>query len=268
LSIQNLWSECFVPLAFYLVLFLTCFFFRFPFLVLGVYIHFITPPPLFLVQRPYNDNSKEQHCTIEKGGKKESLCLQKKADALYLETYNCDREALPKPQWAERAKKQLFRPQYVLNHYVHYSTATKGFLETWEDAKSKGRGWNQQFSERKPVERFANDVKEAFMIHAKTTKASDTKNWRKFCDAKYKNSGQPKDKCTVGFPYPHSDMGIGLNPKKPPVGETENGMNLNCYSSDRVTNIWIPRVKKGLDILSRNNRITVEDFSMIMSKSL
>mmetsp|Transcript_50297 Transcript_50297/g.50648 ORF Transcript_50297/g.50648 Transcript_50297/m.50648 type:complete len:107 (+) Transcript_50297:1438-1758(+) len=106
------------------------------------------------------------------------------------------------------------------------------------------------------------------MIHAKTTKASDTKNWKKFCDAKYKNSGQPKDKCTVGFPYPHSDMGIGLNPKKPPVGETENGMNLNCYSSDRVTNIWIPRVKKGLDILSRNNRITVEDFSMIMSKSL
>ena len=54
-------------------------------------------------------------------------------DATYLESYNCDPEPLPKPEWSFRAKKQIFRTDYVLYHYVHYSTITKGMATKYED---------------------------------------------------------------------------------------------------------------------------------------
>ena len=43
-----------------------------------------------------------------------------------METYNCEPTKLPKPQsWAWRAKKQIYKPEFVLNHFVHYSVVTR-----------------------------------------------------------------------------------------------------------------------------------------------
>ena len=40
-----------------------------------------------------------------------------------LQTYNCDRQAGPKKK-VMPAEKQLYRPDYVRQHYVHYSSVT------------------------------------------------------------------------------------------------------------------------------------------------
>ena len=109
----------------------------------------------------------------------DAKCVVQRPDALYLETYNCgeyhqvraifkaytcslerssgiDSERCmlfvcylpvsvdfgppPKPDRAERAKKQIYRPSYVLNHYVHYSTATQGTAMYRSEAEKKDNG--------------------------------------------------------------------------------------------------------------------------------
>jgi hypothetical protein len=51
----------------------------------------------------------------------------------YLATYNCEPTTHPKPHWAWRARKQIYRPDFVLNHFVHYSLVTRRILDNPED---------------------------------------------------------------------------------------------------------------------------------------
>jgi hypothetical protein len=59
---------------------------------------------------------------------------RKDPNKTYLATYNCEPTTHPKPHWAWRAKKQLYRPDFVLNHFVHYSLVTKEILDKPMDA--------------------------------------------------------------------------------------------------------------------------------------
>lgn len=43
------------------------------------------------------------------GDESKPRCLKVKDGALFAEAYNCDFEKSPKPEWATRAKKQLYR---------------------------------------------------------------------------------------------------------------------------------------------------------------
>ena len=48
----------------------------------------------------------------------------------FMETYNCEPTTHPKPEsYAWRAKKQIYRPDFVLNHFVHYSIVTRQILD-------------------------------------------------------------------------------------------------------------------------------------------
>jgi len=42
--------------------------------------------------------------------------IEKDVGATFLESYNCDSGGSPKPSWAERARKQIYRTDYVLYH--------------------------------------------------------------------------------------------------------------------------------------------------------
>jgi hypothetical protein len=71
-----------------------------------------------------------------------------------METYNCEPTTHPKPEaYGWRAKKQLYRPQFVLNHFVHYSVVTRRILD--EPMKESLR-----FVEKAPFERRVNEVTE------------------------------------------------------------------------------------------------------------
>ena len=56
--------------------------------------------------------------------KEHNQCLTKSDAKTYLETYNCEYIKTPKPERFARAMKQLYRPNFVLSHFVHYSTVT------------------------------------------------------------------------------------------------------------------------------------------------
>jgi len=91
-----------------------------------------------------------------------STCLMKDPQISFMNTYNCEPTTHPKPQsWAWRAKKQIYRPDFVLNHFVHYSIVTRQILD-------RPRETSLRFYERAPFERRVNELTEVGPFHVST----------------------------------------------------------------------------------------------------
>jgi hypothetical protein len=164
------------------------------------------------------------------------LCLKKRDDVPYIEAYNCDFTPLPKPTWSDRAKKQIYRPDYVLSHFVHYSTITKDILETHAEAEAVGKRWNHFFYEREKNERFTNELEEAVMVHTKTTVPGNTKGYKETCKFGFIETW--KFKCRVGFPIPDNKLDVNAS--------RSDGYKHNCYTNEKLTNVFIPKLKEAL----------------------
>lgn len=148
---------------------------------------------------------------------------------------SCDDAGSPKPAWAERARKQIYRPDYVLYHFVHYSTVTKGYLKTYQDAKESGESWYRQYREHSPSERTSDELSQAVMVHTKSINRDMTFNYENGC--KY-NRTKGWQKCWVAYPWP---LPSGNNDKF-----DKNGMEYNCYINRKVEDYWIPKLKDAL----------------------
>ena len=72
----------------------------------------------------------------------------KKPDATFLDAYNCDHVPLPKPKWAYRARKQIYRADYALQRFIHYSTVTKGLIETYAEYLNRTSAPDRQWKPR------------------------------------------------------------------------------------------------------------------------
>lgn len=155
-------------------------------------------------------------------------------NATFLDAYNCDSSSIPKPSWADRARKQIYRSDYVKYHYVHYSTVTEGILETYKD--SPGR-WSRSFGERPPSECVTDEENEALMLHTKTTSAKQTSNWINRCRYDFEKKWRG---CFIGFPWPNGTEVEGDG------GHREDGMEYNCFENYNITRYWSPRLREAL----------------------
>lgn len=153
----------------------------------------------------------------------------------FLEAYNCDSAPLPKPSWADRARKQIYRADYVLTHWIHYSTVTQGMLPTYSETPNN---WRQATGERRPSERNVNDLTEATMLHTKTTTPDQTTNWKKRCHYQFDKKWRG---CYVGFPFPKN-----LTKKDGEIPHRQDGMEYNCYENEGITKYWAPRLRRAL----------------------
>ena len=145
----------------------------------------------------------------------EAKCLAKRPEKTFMETYDCESEPLPKPDFGWRAKKQIIRPWYVLNHYVHYSVVTKRLIDAPSEVSPR-------FVEKFPYERRVDEVEEAFMLHTKTLSPESTVGWKEKC-AKNESS------CPVGIPWP-----LNNSQTKPRLFNGDN-LKYNCYRHEQVT---------------------------------
>ena len=191
---------------------------------------------------PNFDFMEEYYNDGECGKKDNPLCLRKRDNATFIETYNCDFHPLPKPTWSDRAKKQIYRPDYVLSHFVHYSTITHDILKTYEQSRISKERWNVFFFERKKSERFTDELNEAVMVHTKTTVPGNTKGYRKTCKFGFEETW--KEKCRVGFPI--SNNKSDANVSRP------DGYKHNCYTNDKLTHVLIPKLKEALKKRSKH----------------
>jgi hypothetical protein len=179
--------------------------------------------PIAELMTPHKD---DRECKGS-GDSKHPVCLAKNASMTYLETYNCEPTPLPKPEdWAWRAKKQIYRPWYVLNHFVHYPMATVRINEHPDEMSPR-------FKAKHPYERRVDEVSEGFMLHTKSTLPHHTVGWYGKCVAS-------ADKCPVGVPHVlegnGSDLARGLGAKFKP----------NCYRNERIVNEIGARLRDAL----------------------
>lgn len=162
--------------------------------------------------------------------------IERDPSKLFLEAYNCDSASIPKPEWANRALKQVYMTDYVLHHFVHYSTATRGTVETFADSKETGVNWEQRYVDKPPIAAFSDEKNEIVMVHAKSISAENTLQYEKNCRP---DSKRRQTSCLVGFPWPN-----GLY-NKTNMGN-DDGFGYNCFVNDRVETFWLPKLKEAL----------------------
>lgn len=165
--------------------------------------------------------------------------IDKSPDATFLEAYNCDSAGSPKPSWADRARKQIYRTDYVLYHYVHYATVTKGILKTYDEAQKENKIWSRHFGEQPPSERNADELTEVVLVHTKTTESETTRGYKTRCRYDYEKKWQG---CYVAFPYPSN---ITNKNTEKNAHDTE-GMEYNCWINERVEGYYVPKLREAL----------------------
>jgi hypothetical protein len=156
-----------------------------------------------------------------------------------LQAYNCDRNPPGKKAKSMPAEKQIYRAEYVTQHFVHYSAATVLSAKNQSEYRREGWPWGRRaFPDKR--QRFANEVKEGLMIHSKAVARQDTNQWEKVCHID--NQKMPEERrglCRLGVPWPKDPDIAKLN-------ATKEGWAYNCYVNEKVETYFVPRLEKAL----------------------
>lgn len=151
-----------------------------------------------------------------------------------LQAYNCDRQSGPKKK-VMPAEKQLYRPDYVLQHFIHYSAVTVISDMSRSEFEGAGYQWLKTKMFPDPNSRFADEINEASMLHTKAVARQDTAGWEVICRADYPGGGL----CRIGVPYP--DINTTNS-----TGDS-NGWAYNCYVNSKVENYWVPLLQEAIN---------------------
>lgn len=146
-----------------------------------------------------------------------------------LQTYNCDRQLVKKETMP--AEKQIYRTDYVLQHFIHFSTVTLYTVMTQGEVSQAGMKWGHAAPD--PLMRFANELSEVTMLHTKAMATQDTAGWETRC------KGEMKGTCRIGVPYP--DLNTSST-----VTKDDDGWHYNCYVNPRIEHFWVPRLHQEL----------------------
>jgi Glycosyltransferase family 92 len=153
-----------------------------------------------------------------------------------LQAYNCDRQKPGEKQRSMPAEKQLYRPDYVLQHFVHYSVATVLSEKNRTEYEKDGFSWRSRaFPD--PRQRFGDERTEGLMIHTKSVARQDTAGYNRMCHINntYLNPRR-QGLCRLGIPYPPQ-----YNPSQS-TNATPEGYAYNCYVNEQVEDYLIPKL--------------------------
>ena len=160
--------------------------------------------------------------------------LQVPTNRTFLQTYNCDRFK-GKKQRTMPAEKQLYRPDYVLQHFVHYSTATIMSMYNQEETKAAGYKWKIHISVD-PLSRFSDETTEGTMLHTKAIATQDTSGWLETC-----TSTSKRGSCRIGNPWPKGYDEFNSN-----ATLDETGWKYNCYVNEKIDDYYVPLLEKSM----------------------
>lgn len=169
-----------------------------------------------------------KHCGRNKN------CFELKIPNNYtmLQAYNCDRQKPGKKTERMPAEKQIYKADYVLHHFIHYSTVTALSVMNKEDIEKIGRQWNHGSPFPDPKSRFGDEVTEALMLHTKAVATKDTVDWEKVCLASYTGN----DFCRLGMPFPDNTTGVDIS-------TGNNGLKYNCYVNRKIDDYWVKELE-------------------------
>jgi len=165
-------------------------------------------------------------------------CLIPRRNETFLNVYNCEYIKSPKPERFQRAMKQLYRPDFVQSHFVHYSTVTTE-LST---RKYNHSGTFKRAGTNNPKnERFVDEINEGVMIHAKSMTPNDGVSRATRCVYK-------KTMCNIGIECPDD---LPFDDKTHRDGFLYgNGTYCNCWINRKVETYWVPKLETELRKIS------------------
>jgi hypothetical protein len=153
-----------------------------------------------------------------------------------LQAYNCDRQSGPKTK-VMPAEKQIYKPEYVKQHFIHYSTVTALTEMNKEEFEAAGYDWGRTKAFPDPNSRFGDELEEATMLHTKAVARQDTVGWEEACMDNYKGHFM----CRIGVPFPDN-----YDEKEHGTGD-EKGWAYNCYPNKKIDDYWAPLLEKAIN---------------------
>jgi hypothetical protein len=189
---------------------------------------------------------QEQNCPtldeVNGDDLRKASCLVRSEEHTFLETYNCEYIKSPKPDRFQRAMKQIYRPDYVLSHFVHYSTVTTDLAQT-KDQAEPGKFVKYSRTSNPNTERFIDEINEGILVHAKSIVPEEAV----LRDARCKYKLHPG--CNVGIPCPDD---LAFDDKMHQDGFLDKaGGFCNCWMNRKVDKVWIPLLEKSLEQLRK-----------------
>lgn len=148
-----------------------------------------------------------------------------------MEAYNCDRQKPGEKTTKMPAEKQIYRADYVKQHFIHYSTVTETTNMGVDEYLAKKYRQTRPYPD--PLSRFIDEVNEGLMLHTKAIARQDTAAWKKNCH----KDGRPIDQCRIGFPWPEEGADRDYD---------NDGWKYNCYVNPRIDNYWAPMLQERL----------------------
>ena len=170
-----------------------------------------------------------------------------------LSVYNCDFIRPPKPDRFARAMKQLYRPDHVLSHFVHYSTVTADIAQTFSELRKTS---DEEFFPfvhsstwvRRSPEIFLNELTQGALIHARSVLPHETMRKTVECFLGSKSN------CVLGYQceesVPFSDKLHTSNSFQNP-----DGSYCNCWSNGIVDEYYVPKLKDRLRKMSNSSGV-------------
>ena len=177
---------------------------------------------------------------------RKASCLVQNDNYTFLQTYNCEYIKSPKPERFQRAMKQIYRPEYVLSHFVHYSTITTDLARTKDQSIDKKYDKYVQTSDPR-TERFVDEINEGVLVHTKSIVPEEAVTRESRCKPKLHPG------CNVGIPCPDD---LPFDDKTHQDGFLDNNGNFcNCWVNRKVENVWLPKLIADLKKLGKNNSL-------------
>jgi hypothetical protein len=78
------------------------------------------------------------------GRNQDCFQLQIPLNYTMLQAYNCDRQKPGEKNSQMPAEKQIYRPEYVKHHFIHYSTVTELSDMNKQDVEKRGYKWKEK----------------------------------------------------------------------------------------------------------------------------
>jgi hypothetical protein len=170
-------------------------------------------------------------------------CLTHCRNETFLRTYNCDYIKPPRPDRFARAMKQIYRPSFVLSHFVHYSTVTAHIARYYRDWPMNSTTFSRRVRDWEWGGAFLNELTQGTLVHAKSVLPYEMMHRTMQCQTGSKHS------CPIGRVCPEStafnDSIHQLN-----LFVDDTNQFCNCWLNEHVENYWIPQLKHALDDLS------------------
>lgn len=166
-------------------------------------------------------------------------CLVPRRNETFLRVYNCDFVKPPRPQRFARAMKQIYRPSFVLSHFVHYATITTDIARVYAEWNNK-ENFSRKIQSFEWGDQFMDEISSGILVHTKSVQPQETMTRSAGCQS---GTGHPP--CAVGIPCPDStpfnDAMHGRNPF-----HDGNGNFCNCWLNQHVEKVWIPKLEEEL----------------------